>query len=95
MLSDEIQILLEDLQYHSATNLNVASHLERFLAKAKALESQVTKLRSDIQCMVDKAAQEHLPAYREQQTKIMRLEDEIKRLNDLAGAGEETAYRAI
>ena len=45
------------------------------------LEAERDKLKKDIQFMVQKAADKHLPAYREQGEKILQLEIENEKLN--------------
>ena len=44
------------------------------------LEAENAKLKADIQCMVEKAAQKHLPAYREQGEKMLQLTEKNERL---------------
>ena len=44
------------------------------------LEAERDKLKKDIQLMVQKAADKHLPAYREQGQKMLKLQRENERL---------------
>ena len=47
----------------------------RLVQDVDTLTAENAKLKADIQEMVDKAAREHLPAYREQSDRIRTLED--------------------
>ena len=44
------------------------------------LEAEIARLQEYIRVMVEKAADQHRPAYDEQQKRIMALTDEIERL---------------
>jgi hypothetical protein len=83
--------LIENLERISALD-KVNEHLERQLqlahdlikmsdSRIAALEADNTKLKLDIQSMVEKAFREHKPAYEEQQQRIMALTDDVVRLS--------------
>ena len=57
--------------------LKRVAELERQLAEA---EAEIAKLKGDIQCMIEKAASKHLPAYREMGEQLAAKDAEIERL---------------
>ena len=66
---------IHDYPYHKTDDWH--SHTKQIAD----LTAQVAKLKGDIQCMVKKAADRELPAYREQGMKLMAMEDEITTLS--------------
>jgi len=43
-------------------------------------DAEISKLKADIQCMVNKAARKYLPRYREMGVKLAEKDTEIERL---------------
>ena len=43
-------------------------------------DAEISKLKADIQCMVNKAAKKYLPGYREMGVKLAEKDTEIERL---------------
>ena len=61
----------------------LAERIEEGDAAARKLQAEVEKLNSDIRCMIEKAAAQHLPGYRELSAKCAELETQVDRLNVL------------
>ena len=53
-----------------------------YLEDIEKKDAEITKLKGDIQCMVDKAARNHLPAYREMGEQLAAKDAEIERLRN-------------
>ena len=54
--------------------------IKKLEAENERLKAECDKLKKDIKIMVEKAADKHLPAYREQGQKMLKLQRENERL---------------
>jgi len=73
---------LDKVNEHLERQLQLAHDLIKMSdSRIAALEADNTKLKLDIQSMVEKAFREHKPAYEEQQQRIMALTDDVVRLS--------------
>lgn len=77
--------LLKAIKYYETSNhknIHISGskiiNILDLLKESEEQQKQIAKLENDIQQMIHKAAQNHRPAYDEQQRKIMKLEKVVE-----------------